>query len=69
MQFSMNEAPDKVVLWPIAFISKSLTIAYTYYSNIEREAIGILFSLENSTTTALPIGQHDNRQQSACRNF
>ena len=34
MQFPRNEAPDNAVLWPIAFVSKSLTNAETCYSNI-----------------------------------
>ena len=39
-------APDNTILHPIAFASKSLTGAECRYSNIEREALGILHSLE-----------------------
>ena len=39
-------APDNTILQPIAFISKSLTHAEHRYSNIEREALGILHRLE-----------------------
>ena len=39
-------APDNTILHPIAFASKSLTGAEWRYSNIEREALGILHILE-----------------------
>ena len=39
--------PDNTILQPIAFASKSLTGAEHRYSNIEREALGILHGLEN----------------------
>ena len=39
-------APDNTILYPIAFASKSLTGAECRYSNIEREALGILHVLE-----------------------
>ena len=39
-------APDNTILHPIAFASKSLTGAEHRYSNIEREALGILRGLE-----------------------
>ena len=39
-------APDNTILHPIAFASKSLTGAEHRYSNIEREAPGILHGLE-----------------------
>ena len=35
IQFPTNEATDNAVLWPVAFASKSLTIAEAHYSNIE----------------------------------
>ena len=38
--------PDNTILHPIAFASKSLTGAEQRYSNIEREALGILHGLE-----------------------
>ena len=38
--------PDNAILCPIAFASKSLTGAEQRYSNIEREAIGILHRFE-----------------------
>ena len=38
--------PDNTILCPIAFASKSLTGAEHRYSNIEREALGILHGLE-----------------------
>ena len=45
--------PDSVILHPIAFASKSLTGAEWRYSNIEREALGILHGLEKFTIIAL----------------
>ena len=41
-----NEVPDNSILRPIAFTSKSLTGTEKKYSNIEREALGILYGLE-----------------------
>ena len=41
-----DRAPDNVILCPIAFASKSLTGAEQRYSNIKREALGILHGLE-----------------------
>ena len=38
--------PDNTILYPIAFTSKSLTGAEHRYSNIEREALGILHGLK-----------------------
>ena len=40
-----DEAPDNSILRPIAFSSKSLTGAEKRYINIERRALGILYSL------------------------
>ena len=42
MKFPKEEAPDNSVLWPIAFTKNSLPSTETHYSNIEREALGIL---------------------------
>ena len=39
-------APDNTILCPIAFASKSLTGAEQRYSNIKREALGILHGME-----------------------
>ena len=39
-------APDNTTLHPIAFASKNLTGAEQRYSNIEREALGILPGLK-----------------------
>ena len=39
-------APDNITLHPIAFASKSLTSVEWRYSNIECEALGILYGLE-----------------------
>ena len=38
--------PDNTILCPIAFASKSLMGAECRYSNVEREALGILHGLE-----------------------
>ena len=44
--FQKDMVPDNTILHPIALASKSLTRAEQRYSNIEREALGILHSLE-----------------------
>ena len=44
--FQEDVAPDNTTLHPIAFASKSLTGAEHRYSNIEREALGILHGLK-----------------------
>ena len=41
-----DKAPDNSILRPIAFASKSLSNAERRYSNIEREALGILHRLK-----------------------
>ena len=41
-----DKMPDNSILRPIAFASKSPTGEEKRYSNIEREALGILYSLE-----------------------
>ena len=41
-----DKAPDISFLTPIAFSSKSLTGAEKRYSDIEKEALGILYGLE-----------------------
>ena len=38
--------PDAAMLRPIAFASKSVSNAETHYSNIQREALGILHGLQ-----------------------
>ena len=38
--------PDNTILHPIAFASKSLTVAECRYCNIEQEALGILHGLK-----------------------
>lgn len=43
---SMGDIPDTEVLRPIAYASKALTETEQNYSNIEREALGILHALE-----------------------
>ena len=48
MQLPKDEAPDNSALWPLAFTSKSLASAETWYSNIKREALGILYGLKES---------------------
>ena len=44
-------APDNTVLSPTAFASKGLMGTECRYSNIEQEALSILYGLENSTIT------------------
>ena len=46
MWFPKDEAPNNTALWLIAFTSKRVTNAETWYSNIKREAQSILHSLE-----------------------
>ena len=41
-----DEVSDNSILRPITFANKSLTRVKKGYSNIEREALGILYSLE-----------------------
>ena len=41
-----DKAPDNSILRPIVFATKSLSSAERRYSNIEREALGILHGLE-----------------------
>ena len=41
-----DEAPDNSILRPFAFTINSLTVAEKRYSNIEREALSILYRLE-----------------------
>ena len=36
MWFPMNEAPNNAGLWPIAFMTESLTSSEAEYSNIEK---------------------------------
>ena len=47
-------APNNTILCPITFSSKSLTGAECRYSNIEREALGILHGLKNVIIIVLP---------------
>ena len=44
--FQKDTVSEKTILCPIAFASKSITGAEHRYSNIEREALGILHGLE-----------------------
>ena len=44
--FQKDTVPDNTILHPIAFASKSLTGAEHRYSNIDREALGILLGLK-----------------------
>ena len=46
MNCHRHEVPDNSILRPIAFASKTITGAKKRYSNIEREALGILYGLE-----------------------
>ena len=48
-----DEAPDNKILRPIAFVSDSLSSAEKRYSNIERDALGILSRLKKSIINAL----------------
>ena len=45
IQFPKDEEHDNLVLWLIAFTSKSFTCAETGYSSIEREVLGMLYGL------------------------
>ena len=48
-----DRAPDNIILCPIDFASKSLTWVEQRYSNIKREALGILYGLKSFTIIAL----------------
>ena len=52
MQFSRNEAPKQCSTAANSNISKSLASAEIHCRNIEKEALGILHSLEKITTIA-----------------
>ena len=53
MNCGQEEVPNNVALHDITFASKSLSGTERWYSNIEREAVGILLGLIISTITAL----------------
>ena len=46
MTYPKDTTPDNTILRPITFASKSLTNAEQRYSNIKRQALGILLSLK-----------------------
>ena len=46
MTFPRVITPDNSILRPIAFVSKALSSVETHYSNIEREALGILHNFQ-----------------------
>ena len=46
MNYRCDEVLDNVTLCPIGFASKSLSNVEQYYSNIDREALGILHGLK-----------------------
>ena len=48
MMCQKDTVSDNTILWPIAFASKSLTSAECRYSNIGREALGMLHRLKKS---------------------
>ena len=48
-----DEGSDNVTLHPFTFASKSLYGAEWWYSNIEREALGILTGLKKIAATVL----------------
>ena len=53
MNCEHDEALDNMILYPVAFASKSLSSAEWQYSSIEREPLLILHGLKNFITTAL----------------
>ena len=46
ISYQRDKAADNSILRPIAFVSKSLSSTELRYSNIEREALGILHRME-----------------------
>ena len=46
MWFPKDYTPDNSTLQPIAFTGNILNSAKTWYSNIKREALGIMYGLE-----------------------
>ena len=59
-----DTVPDNIILHPIAFSSKSLTGAEHRYTNIEREALGILQGLEKIPSLLFHKGSPcNNRSQ------
>ena len=69
MWFPKNEAPNIAALWPIAFVSKSLTSAKTQYSNLKRSPRHTAWPVEIPSLLFWPWRQHDNRPQAAGGNF
>ena len=57
------EAPDNNILRPIALMSKSPSSAEKRYSNIEREALGILYRLKSSIVAVCKRGEDNYRSQ------
>ena len=53
MYYRHYKIPDNVILCPIIFTSKSLSIVEWHYSNIECKAFGTVHRLQNITTTVL----------------
>ena len=51
-----DSAPDDTILQPIVLVSQSLTNAECRYSNIEREALGILHSLSKNFIIIVFLG-------------
>ena len=49
MTYGHEEAPDNVNLCQISFASHNLSSMKQWYNNIEREALGILHGLKNSS--------------------
>ena len=67
MQFPSNEASNNAVLQLLAFANKSLTNTETCYSKVEREALGILHSLEKFHHYGFTYAAGGNLQEKCCR--
>ena len=57
-----GEAPDEIILRPIAFTSKSQTGAEKRYSNIERDTLGIPLQFHKR-------GEYNYRSQTTSHNI
>ena len=64
-----DEAPDNRILRPTAFSTKSITLAKKRCSNIEREALSVLYGLEKFHYLLCNRGNYNHRSQTTHCHF